>query len=395
MRKFYLFVLLHCFFLPAFVVPLFSQSYDFIEDQFHAIDGNAAAERKIWERVNTERKKAGLNELSYDAVLQSAARQHAQEMLRLKYFSHTSPVEELKNPTDRVYRSGLTDYTVGENIAVHSQDGTPEAVAEQLMDQWMKSPGHRANILRPEFTHIGVGVISFKDSVVKDTLVKGARGRLVVYTIRHYGTQVFASRDISFSKLILSKSASDFLMVELQFEFDRSALASFNNYTQFFQPIDNKINMHVEYPLENQIRIYLARIQNDYTKEYSAFFQDDFTKESILKTLDKLSLIPIPFIKKEIRIENKTSFFLEGEGIVTNHAPKMQCLINIDNDRYYEIDPIENRLRFKIPIEADGKIKKISWAVGSDREKPVRNYLMINTKELNKSSTAGAVFMKN
>ena len=389
-------LLFHAFLFLSFALTrIHPQTYNFIQDDFSSIEGVAIAEKTILKLVNAERQKAGLNELSYDVSLQSAARQHSQEMLRLNYFSHTSPTVELKNPSDRVYRTGLSDYVVGENIAVHSLDVAPEEVASQLMEQWMKSPGHRANILRPEFTHIGAGVISFKDSVVKDTLIRGARGRLVIYTIRHYGTQVFTSRSILFSKLELSKRNSEFLIFDLQYDYDRGSLASFNNYTQFFQPSDGKMSIHIEFPWQPTIQIFLARIQNDYTKEYVSFFQDDFVYKNILKTTDKLSLIPFPVINKEIRIEKRTAYFLEGEAVVLNAEVNSQCLLHIDDDRYYELEVVQNKIQFKIPMVEDGKTKKLSWALGSTGEKIVRNQLMINTAELKVEGPVKKVFVKN
>ena len=395
MNKSCLLVFLSSCFLSIFSITCLAQSYDFNQDTFSAIEGVSIAEQKIFVLVNEERKKAGLPELFYDVSLQSAARQHSQEMLKLDYFSHLSPTGGLKNPSDRVYRSGLSDYVVGENIAVHSLDVSAEKVAEQLMEQWMNSPGHRANILRPEFTHIGIGVISFKDSTVKDTVIKGAHGRLVVYTIRHYGTQVFTSRSISFSKLELVKSETEFLVFDLQFEYDRSTLASFNNYSQFFKPSGNKMSMHVEIPVQPSVKIYLAHIQNDYTKEYLSFFQDEFIYENVVKTLDKLSGIPFPIINKDIKIKKKQSFFLEGEGTLVSQDPQIQCLLNIDSDRYYELEIAQNKLRFRIPIDQDGTTKKISLAIGNGRQKLVTNVLMIDTAVLDKNGSPGNVFIKN
>ena len=374
---------------------LFTQTYNFIHDEFSGIAGNDSAEEWIRKQVNLERKKAGLPELSYDASLRSAARQHSQEMLTRGYFSHTSPVPEFRDPSDRVYRAGVSDFIVGENIAVHSLDAPPEAIAAQLMEQWMNSPGHRANILRPEFTHMGIGVISSKDSTVKDTLIKGVRGRRVIYTIRHYGTQVFTSRSISFSKLELSRRESEFLVFDLQFEYDRSTLASFNNYTRFFQPEGKRMSMHIEFPAQPAVTVFLAHIQNEYTKEYVAFFQDDLVYENFLRTTDKLGSIPFPIINKSITTEKKQTYFLEGEGSFAEPDSAKQCLLHIDNDRYYELEAMEGKIWFRIPIEEDGKVKKISFAVGNNSEKPVRNHLKIDTSQLRTEGSAKKVFVKN
>ena len=376
---------------------IFCQTFDFIENELGIISGNAIAEQKIWEMVNAERKKSGLNILSYDSVLQSAARQHSHEMRALNYFSHTSPVSGLKNPSDRVYRAGMSDFVVGENIALHSIDGGPDTVAAQLMHQWMNSLGHRANILRPEFTHIGIGVASSKDSAVQDTLIKGRKTRRVVYFIRHHGTQVFTSRSLTFSKLELSKKETEFLIFELEFEYDRSVLAAFDNYTQFFKPDGKKIRLHVEYPLRPATDVDLARIENEYTGEYVSFFWDALIRENIFKTMDKLSRIAFPLTNKDIRIEKKSKYFLQGYASPLQAGSATNILINIDQDRYYEMGLEQNKLIFSIPVESDGRIRKISFAVGNGREKPVTNQIRIDTSYLDRmgnNEISSRIFLK-
>lgn len=378
-----------CFGTTLFIIGcasahgIFSQTYDFCRNELPPIPGNAFAEKKILELVNEERKMAGLNLLEYDSALQSAARQHSQEMLKLGYFSHTSPTSDLKNPSDRVYRAGVSDFIVGENIALHSLDAGPETVAAQLMQQWMNSPGHRANILRPEFTHMGVGVISSKDSTVQDTLIKGRKTRRVIYFIRHHGTQVFTSRSLVVSKLELTRKETEFLIFDLEIEHDRNILASFDNYTQFFRPKGKKIRLHIEYPMLPTISVYLAHVQNEYTGEYISFFRDDIVRENLVRTLDKLSRISFPLIGKDIRIEKKTKYFLLCESTLFNADSISNALINVDEDRYYEMDLVQNQLNFAIPVESDGRIHKISVAVGKGRSKAITNQIRIDTGQLN------------
>ena len=69
-----------------------------------------------------------------------------------QYFSHTSPT--YGSPFDMMKRFGIAYRTAGENIAMGYQ--TPEAV----VDGWMNSDGHRANILNASFTQIGVGYVA-------------------------------------------------------------------------------------------------------------------------------------------------------------------------------------------------------------------------------------------
>jgi len=109
------------------------------------------AERQMFDLVNDERASAGLAPLEWDERLVPVARAHSEEMFRLKYFSHTSPTAG--SPFDRLKAAGITYTRAGENLA-YAQSVT---IAHRGL---MESQGHRENILRPEFTRIGIGVIS-------------------------------------------------------------------------------------------------------------------------------------------------------------------------------------------------------------------------------------------
>ena len=116
-----------------------------------ALVADPEAEQEMVKLVNDERTSRGLPALELDPRLVPIARQHSQEMFTLKYFGHQSPVTG--SPFDRLAAAKITYSRAGENLAyAHSV-----AVAHRgLMD----SQGHRENILRPEFTRIGIGVIS-------------------------------------------------------------------------------------------------------------------------------------------------------------------------------------------------------------------------------------------
>jgi uncharacterized protein YkwD len=109
------------------------------------------AERQMFDLVNEERANVGLKALVWDDRLVPIARQHSEEMFKLKYFSHQSPVKG--SPFDRLKAGGVTYTRAGENLA-YAQSVT---IAHRGL---MQSQGHRENILRPEFTRIGIGVIS-------------------------------------------------------------------------------------------------------------------------------------------------------------------------------------------------------------------------------------------
>jgi uncharacterized protein YkwD len=117
------------------------------------------AERQLFDLLNEERVQRGLDALVSDERLVPVARAHSEEMFRLKYFSHESPVTG--TPFDRLKAAGITFSRAGENLAY----AQAVSVAHRAL---MQSPGHRENILRPEFTRIGIGVIN-----------AGAYGRMV------------------------------------------------------------------------------------------------------------------------------------------------------------------------------------------------------------------------
>ncbi|MEU3574263.1 CAP domain-containing protein [Kitasatospora sp. NPDC036755] len=100
--------------------------------------------------VNAERAKAGCGPVSAEPRLASAAQSHSDDMADRNYFDHASP--EGDHADHRIEAAGYSWSTWGENIARGQKD--PAAV----MESWMNSPGHRANILNCSFKQLGVGV---------------------------------------------------------------------------------------------------------------------------------------------------------------------------------------------------------------------------------------------
>lgn len=99
--------------------------------------------------VNKERGAAGCGPLKEDAQLTDAAQRHSDDMSARDFFEHTNP--DGADPGQRITDAGYRWSTYGENIARGQQ--TPESV----MESWMNSPGHRANILNCAFKDIGIG----------------------------------------------------------------------------------------------------------------------------------------------------------------------------------------------------------------------------------------------
>ncbi|MBO1578199.1 CAP domain-containing protein [Bacillus sp. XF8] len=106
-------------------------------------------EQRVVELTNAERTKQGLPALKVDAELSKVARAKSEDMQKNNYFDHNSPT--YGSPFDMMKKFGISYKSAGENIAQGQR--TPEEVVQA----WMNSAGHRANILNNGYTHIGVG----------------------------------------------------------------------------------------------------------------------------------------------------------------------------------------------------------------------------------------------
>lgn len=113
--------------------------------------------------LNDERRENGLPLLLPDLRLSGLARGHSGEMRDLNYFAHESPTPHRRTIKDRFLAvvTGVRSYSIGENIARRYATGayslSPDAVTH-THDEWMKSRGHRANILGERFERIGIGI---------------------------------------------------------------------------------------------------------------------------------------------------------------------------------------------------------------------------------------------
>src|SRR5699024_2370862 len=108
-------------------------------------------ELEVVELTNNERAKAGLAALEVDEELSRVAREKSRDMSVSGYFDHNSP--NYGSPFDMMRSYGVTYQTAGENIAKGQRS------PQEVVNAWMNSEGHRANIMNPNFTHIGVGFV--------------------------------------------------------------------------------------------------------------------------------------------------------------------------------------------------------------------------------------------
>ena len=104
---------------------------------------------QVFQLVNQRRKENGLAELTYRNDIQDAANIRANEIIST--FSHTRP-----DGSSCFTAVTVNYYAIGENIASGQKN------AEEVMNAWMNSPGHRANILSAQFTGMAVGVVQYQ-----------------------------------------------------------------------------------------------------------------------------------------------------------------------------------------------------------------------------------------
>jgi hypothetical protein len=107
-------------------------------------------EKILFDHVNEARVLSGLPALHWDASLAVAARQHCALLVQHEALSHQFPGEE--DVKERARHAGAAFSVVAENVAL-------APTADEIHDEWMHSPPHRANILDPELTAIGIAVM--------------------------------------------------------------------------------------------------------------------------------------------------------------------------------------------------------------------------------------------
>lgn len=110
-------------------------------------------ESRIFALVNAERKKRGLKALAWNPRLDQAAKLHARNMATYKKMAHVIPESRFPTLTQRAQYVSYPYAMIAENIAL----GYPDA--ESVVRGWMESAGHRRNILSPDVSELGTGVV--------------------------------------------------------------------------------------------------------------------------------------------------------------------------------------------------------------------------------------------
>lgn len=125
--------------------------------------------------INRERALIGLGPLAVNPLLEAAAQAHSLDMDKRDFYEHRSP--DGVEPHTRVLATGYGGAATAENIHWGVE---AEATPVRIVRDWIDSPGHRANILRPQFTEIGIGVAHGPPE-------RGVDGRAAIYTTNFGG----------------------------------------------------------------------------------------------------------------------------------------------------------------------------------------------------------------
>lgn len=158
-------------------IPIESEAPFEGENSYQAEDSDPSGEQaqlvqSVIDLTNVERTNRGLSPLTHNSTLSQAAQAHAEDMLNRNFFDHVTP--DGISASDRIEASGYLEpyyecqcsksYGVGENIAKGQE------TASEVVITWMNSPDHRDNILNPDFSEIGIGIIPVS---IEDTNFRG------------------------------------------------------------------------------------------------------------------------------------------------------------------------------------------------------------------------------
>lgn len=129
-------------------------------------------EAEIIELTNRERLAHSLPPLKPIQKLVDCSRMHSEEMITKNFFGHKSLTAGRERPLDRVRAVGLQATAVGENL-YECEGHKATEVPSKTVQAWMRSEGHRKNILRPDYQYVGVGVIAVEKRVMVTQVFSG------------------------------------------------------------------------------------------------------------------------------------------------------------------------------------------------------------------------------
>jgi uncharacterized protein YkwD len=167
----------------------------------YAAPQTASAERALFDAANRERAAQGLTQLRWDNALASAARDHALLMAQRNTLSHQFPGEAALQDRARVAGARFTE--IAENVA----EGPS---AEVIHASWMHSPPHRANLLDPELTAIGIAVVG---AASRDGAGAGRGGVGMLFAVQDFSQSVASLSFVEQEKQVAAALAARGLQV--------------------------------------------------------------------------------------------------------------------------------------------------------------------------------------
>jgi uncharacterized protein YkwD len=125
-----------------------------------ATQAEITGQSQLLKEVNRARTSRGLTPLHLNAVLSRPARAHSVYLARERKLDHNGA--DGKPFYVRIYRAGYSrQKAVGENLGMAS--GCSTSLSRTMVNMWLKSPGHRRNLLSPRFKNIGIAVVAASD----------------------------------------------------------------------------------------------------------------------------------------------------------------------------------------------------------------------------------------
>lgn len=171
--------------------------------------------------TNTERSKEGLSKLTVNAKLTEAAQAKVDDMFAQQYFEHQSP--DGKGPSDLAKAAGYEYILVGENLALGNFKDDAD-----LLEGWMNSPGHRANIMNTKYQEIGVAV--------KQGMYQGKKTWLAV---QEFGTPLSSCPGVDGSlKSRIELNEKKIKELEVQADAKRAELETAESRSEYNQKVD-------------------------------------------------------------------------------------------------------------------------------------------------------------
>lgn len=160
-------LLLFCFFIAEFNSTIFAKSSNTYKEANVKKINIYAEEDKIFELINKEREKRGLDSLNWNSELANLARNYSIKMARENFFSHFDKNGD--SIADRAKALKITSWRrIGENLFM-SQGY--EQFSQVAVRGWMKSSGHRKNILEEDYNQTGIGIARSRNGMIYVTQV--------------------------------------------------------------------------------------------------------------------------------------------------------------------------------------------------------------------------------